>query len=65
MDIDMLTFSPLDSTPHFHAYLLDKLTNKPQGLGTKIELIKLLFLPYFVLVSIINELNSVGASHDV
>ena len=44
-------------TPHFYAYLSYKLTNKPQGLGTEIKLIKLLFLLYFVLVSIINELN--------
>ena len=55
--IDMLTFSPLVSTPDFYAYLSYKLTNKPQGLGTEIKLIKLLFLLYFVLVSIINELN--------
>ena len=52
----MLTFSPLVSTLHFYAYLSYKLTNKPQGLGTEIKLIKLLFLLYFVLVSIINEL---------
>ena len=55
--IDMPTLSHLVCTPHFYAYLSYKLTNKPQGLGTEIKLIKLLFLLDFVLVSIINELN--------
>ena len=53
----MPTFSHLVCIPHFYAYLSYKLTIKPQGLGTEIKLIELLFLLYFVLVSIINELN--------
>ena len=45
--IDMTTLSHLVCTSHFYAYLSYKLTNKPQGLGTEIKLIKIIVFAVF------------------